>query len=186
MSAAAPRQALPWLAASVLIFCGAPLLLAGLVLDNVLGGFDALTTAEAQETLTATMLRQMQHRQNGKRGTQDLSTIYLTSPTATLARAELEDRAARLVEQAGGRLIETQILDTPELQTDGRVAVELTLEIANAGLLTFLHEAETSLPLMTVPDITVRTGNAEDSSRAAGDALQVTMVLHAALRKGTP
>ena len=98
--------------------------------------------------------------------------IYLHGATLSIAGAALQKAMAGAVEDAGGRIIETQIYPGgKDEQADaglaaaegngangpGRVDLRITLEIKNVGLQRLLFGIETGLPLLTTRRVTINS-----------------------------
>ena len=119
---------------AVALFVGAPLLLLAITALN----FGRWSEATAEANTAAGHLAQVESRIREeasrplpKRG--DLSALYLTAATGSLARAELQQRLAGLVELVGGRLIEVRGDDTPDAAAQHSIQLRLSLDIGTEG-----------------------------------------------------
>ena len=177
-----------WRYGAILLFCGAPLLLLGLAVSNVIDASEAHGEAERQQaTLSQIVTRVARHGTRTLTPT-DTATLYLASPSGSLARAEIQDRATKLALRAGGAVVETQIIGTPEQEADGTIAVRMTLTIDNGGLRDLLYETETGLPLLEVSDLAIEREEARDNGQSGIEGpgerpLHVQMTLQGHWRK---
>lgn len=163
-------RARAWRYASIVVVCGLPILLGAVVVDNLIDASEADTMAAREQTTLSQIVTQVaRHRDHGLTE-RDKASLYLSSTTATLARAEVQERATTLVARAGGHLEEAQFVGTPEQEADGQVAIQLILQIDNKGLFDLLYDTETGLPLLDVTDLTVSRGEAD----AEGGAMPAT------------
>ncbi|MCW6508823.1 type II secretion system protein GspM [Lichenifustis flavocetrariae] len=175
-----------WRLAAIGLFLGLPLLLAVVAGLNLAAASDASESADRAEATARTIVRQVERARTGPENASDLSSIYLASPNVSLARAELQAMTAKLVETAGAHLIETQSVEATEQTAAGRISVQLTLDISNPGLLDLLYAIETSVPLLTVPDLNARA-EADPESKADGSGLlRVTMTVQGAWKALAP
>jgi hypothetical protein len=183
-----------WRYGSLAVFCGLPLLLLGLVIANLVeASAVGDETAREQTTLSQIVAQMARHRARALTPA-DTASLYLESASASLARAEIQEKATALVAQSGGRLAETQLVGTPEDEAAGLVAIQLTLAIDNKGLLDLLYQIETGLPLLEVTDLNVSRNDgqggdavADDASRpeAAAGLLRVELTVTGRWRKTT-
>lgn len=184
MSARTWRQA--WRFGSIAFFCGLPLLLLGLAVSNVVEATQADGLAARQKAIYAAIVAQLE-KHRARAGTPvDTATLYLTSASGSLARAEIQERATKLVAEAGGHIAEVQLTATPEQEADGTVAIQLSLDIDNKGLLDLLYATETGLPLLDVTDLSAHrnSGQSEDAV-SEGGSLRVEMTVRGHWRKST-
>lgn len=163
------------------LFCGGPLLLLGLSVANLMQVSLAHDITARQTAISLQIVARVAKRRFQGLTPQDATLLYLASTSASLARSEIQDTAARLVEAAGGRLAEVQFTSTPEQEADGTVALQLSLEIENKGLLELLWTTESRLPLLDVTDLSTRRNN--DQSGSSG-LLHVEMTVQGHFRKG--
>ena len=177
-----------WRYGSILLFCGVPLLLLGLAASNVIDASEANSEAERQQATLSQIVKQAARHRTRTPTANDTASLYLASASSSLARAELQDRATKLILQAGGAIIETQIVGSPEQETAGTIAVQLTLTIDNKGLRELLYETETGLPLLDVSDLAIDRddGHADGETLSAADRpLHVQMTVQGHWRKAT-
>ena len=175
-----------WRYGSLALFCGVPLLLVALIVSNLIEASQARGIADRQEAVLTQLVAQASKRGSRSLTPAEAASLYLASTSDSLARAELQERATKLVLQSGGRLAEAQFTGTPEQEADGTIAIQLSLDIDNKGLLDLLYAIETSVPLMTVSDLSARTNNGQSEERP-GDAglLHVDVTVEGHRRKGT-
>lgn len=177
-----PRRTDPWRLGAVCLFLGLPLGLAGATFANLAAVVQATDAAERKAEPLARITAELATRKTQARAPRDTGPIYLSITSESLARAEIQALLTRLVATASGRLIETQGITEAEGEAGpkpggrGRVALQLTLDIANAGLLDVLHAIETGLPLLTVRALDVRRGPRGDAPTGA-DSLRITLVV---------
>ncbi|WP_375462390.1 type II secretion system protein GspM [uncultured Methylobacterium sp.] len=164
---------------AVALFVGAPLLLVALTLSNLVRWSEA--GAAAAETRGH--LAQLEDRIRAEAGRAapvrgDMSTLYLTAGTGSLAHAELQQRLVGLVERAGGRLIEVRGDEAPEAAAQRSILLRVSLDIGNDGLFDLLSGIEAGLPILTVEALNVRAA----SGRGAGDEADPTLRVALAVR----
>lgn len=184
MSVRAKSQA--WRFGSIAFFCGLPLLLLGLFISNVLDATQAREQMARQTAIYSTIVAQLEKHRARAMTPVDTASLYLASASGSLARAEIQERATKLVADAGGRLAEVQLTATPEQEAEGTVAIQLSLDIDNKGLLDLLYTVETGLPLLDVSDLSVHknSGQSEDAT-SDGGSLRVEMNVRGHWRKST-
>jgi hypothetical protein len=78
--------------------------------------------------------------------------------TPTLAAAEIQGRLGRAARRHGGEVLATAALDPEEAGGALRVPVRLDAEFEIGGLAAFLHELETTPPVLHVDALEVRRG----------------------------
>jgi hypothetical protein len=142
----------------LLLFLGLPAMLLTFAALNALEASDeAFVVQEKEFQLSSLMRRLTTPARDGK--PVDLSPIYLSADTSTLASASLQQLIVQAVAKAPARIIETTALDVAEDEADvnqQRVAIRASFDIDNAGLLALLHGLETGLPLVFIDKISVR------------------------------
>lgn len=162
--------------AALLMFFGLPALLLTLSALNVFQIDDnSIAAREKEFQLSALMRRLTTPAKDGK--PLDLSGIYLSGGSATLASANLQQHLVRSISKASGKLIETSVSemgDDPAETPDMRVGIKASLDIDNDGLLNLLHGLEAGLPLVFVDRISIRRLPGDDASKGA-DALRVDL-----------
>lgn len=109
-------------------------------------------------------------------GMGDTSAIYMDAGGPSLAAAALQEHLAGLVEAAGGRIVEQQVVDETEPDDVDDVAVRLTVDVTNTALMTLLHQVETGIPLLFVEAASIR------QLPASGEDAPVDPLLRADLR----
>ncbi len=175
-----------WRFGAVALFFGLPLLLVALTVGNLAEASASREVATKQGTTAAQIVKEVAKRQSRRLQPQDTSTLYLAAASPSLARAELQERAGRSVEAAGGHLEEAQFTSTPEQEAEGTVAIQLSLSIDNAGLRDLLYAIETATPLLDATDLSAKPIDAQNSSGTAGKAgLHVDLTVQGHFRKGT-
>ena len=184
MTAAAPSRLRRLVA--VALFCGLPLILLALVVGNLAEIVTSRELAAEQDATAAQMVKEVAKRRARQPTPQDTSALFLTAASASLARAELEERATRFVETAGGHLEEAQFTDSPEQEVGGTVAMQLSFTIDNNGLRDLLYAVETATPLLNVSELQVRPVDAQTAA-ATGRAqlLHVDLTCEGYFRKET-
>ena len=181
MSTVSPRAL--WRLGSIVLFSGVPLLLLALTVSNLIAVSEAHDLAARQEATLNQITAEVVKRRGRMIKEVDAASLYLASASGSLARAEIQDRAAKLVEQAGGRLAEVQLTATPEQEAEGAVAIQLTLDIDNKGLLDLLYAVETGVPLLDVTALSVQKTSGP-SEEALNNLLRVEMTVRGHWRKG--
>ena len=146
---------------AVALFCGLPLLLTALAVGNLVETVTSRELAAEQDATTAQIVKEVAKRQARRLPMQDASALFLAAASASLARAELQERAAHFVEAADGHLEEAQFTGSPEQEVAGAVAIQLSFTIDNNGLRDLLYAVETATPLLNVVELQVKPVNAQ-------------------------
>ncbi|KQP15361.1 type II secretion system protein GspM [Methylobacterium sp. Leaf93] len=163
-------------AAALLVFLGLPVLFGGIAVTALVQARTQSGETTAKADLLAQIRAQMKARLSGRAALRDPAPLYLASPSASLARAELLSLLGRLIDEAEGRLVETQMAPEEGNGPSERIALQTTLDIGNDGLADLLHAIETGLPVLNVDEVTVvRAMRAERSDPVT---LRVTLVIH--------
>ena len=174
-----------WRVGALTLFCGLPLLLAALAMDDLVEASTARAIAARQNATAAQIVKQVARRQARQLQPQDTSSLFLSAGSESLGRAELQERTDRFVKEAGGHLEEAQFTSTPEQEADGSVAIQLSLTIDNTGLRDLLYAVETATPLLEATDLSARpAGSQASGSDEPAKLLQVELTVEGHLRKG--
>lgn len=186
MTAAATHGPRARLLALMFFFC-VPALLFTLSILNVLEIEDnSFVEAEKEFQLSSLMRRLTAPAKDGK--PTDLSQIYLSSASATLAGADLQQYLTETIAKGSGKLIETAILESDredEQSAQNLVSIRASSEIDNNGLLSVLHRLETGLPLVFIDKISIRRLGGDDTSPGA-EALRVDLEVSARWKATVP
>ena len=175
-----------WRFGAVALFFGLPLILAALAIGSVTEAVASREVAAKQDATAAQIVKEVAKRQAHRLQPQDMTALYLTKASPSLARAELQERAGRFVEAAGGHLEEAQFTSTPEQEADGTVEIQLSLTIDNAGLRDLLYAIETATPLLDATDLSAKPISAQNAMGAGQAALlHVDLTVEGHFRKGT-
>ena len=175
-----------WRVGALALFVGFPLLLVGGVVSNLTEATQADDLAARKAATTAAIVAQIEKHRLHRAKPVDTATLYLASTSSSLARAEIQALATRLVTEAGGRVLEVQLVETPEQEADGTVAIEVALDVDNKGLRDLLYAVESGLPLLTVSDLNVQQANMQgDEGAGPTGQLRVQMTVQAHWRKAT-
>ena len=150
----------------VALFCGLPLLLLALAIGNLVDIVTSRELAAEQDATAAQIVKEIAGRQARHLPSQDASGLFLAAASASLARAELQERAAHFVEAADGHLEEAQFTDSPEQEVGGAVAIQISFTIDNNGLRDMLYAVETAMPLLNVTELQVKPVNAQTAPTA--------------------
>jgi hypothetical protein len=161
----AVKPSLLWRLGAFGLFGLLPLLLFGLSLGNMIGALAQRDEMEQQRELLSTIVGRLARHHGKDLSVADVSSLYLTNSTESLALAELQSRAASILKDAGGHLNEAQPVENDGPKQNGLVGLQMSFDIDNQGLFDFLYAAETGLPLLTVTDLSVR----RDEGGADGD-----------------
>lgn len=179
-------------AGAIALFVAAPLLAATLAGLNVLSAVEQGERADAQEAVLAGVRRRIAAGAAGPSGrSADTSAVYLTAPSVTLAKAELQQLVGRLVEQGSGRLVEARGGDDEtgqdgaaqgggagaERAQGGRVQLQVTMEATNESMFNILYEIETGTPLLSIEQIGIRKVASRTDAPDADPALRVTILV---------
>ncbi|TXN15731.1 hypothetical protein FV219_02280 [Methylobacterium sp. WL122] len=165
---------------AVALCVGIPLLLLAMTITNLA----RWSAANAEVNTAAGHLAQVESRIRAEAGRPvptrgDFSALYLTAETGSLARAELQQRLAGLVERVGGRLIEVRGDETPDAAAQRSIQLRLSLDIGNEGLFDLLKAVETGLPLLTVEAVNIRPVSGHS---AVGEEANPTLRVALAIR----
>lgn len=158
---------------AVLLFIGLPVVLAALTVLNMLQIADDSVIASGKEQQVFLMNKRLTApAADGK--PVDLSSIYVTGTSRTLASADLQRQIVNSISAATGRLIETVTVDVDDTE---KIQLKVTLDIDNDGLLSLLYGLESGLPLIDVETLSVRmlSGSAEGGT----ETLRVEMTVSA-------
>lgn len=182
----APGRVQLWRLAAVALFCGLPVLLAALAIGNLVESSAARALAARQKATAGQIVKEVAKRQAKRLRPEDTAALFLPASSASLARADLQERASRFVDKAGGHLEEAQFTSGADAEADGTVALQLSLRISNDGLRDLLYAIETATPLLEATDLSVKPNNAQ-TTEGMGDAglLHVDLTVQGHFRKGT-
>jgi general secretion pathway protein M len=173
---------------AVALVIGTPLLLLSMTIANLLRWSEAAAATDA----TAGHLAQVEARIRAEAGRSvstrgDLSTVYLTAGTNSLAHAELQQRLVILVERAGGRLIEVRGDEVPDATLPRSILLRLSLDIGNEGLFDLLLAIEAGLPLLTIEAVNIRPVSGRNANTEEADpTLRVALAVRGHRREDTP
>lgn len=163
-------------AAALLVFLGLPVLLGGVTVTTLTQTLAWSEETTAKADILAQMQTQMRARLSGRAAARDVTPIYLASPSASLALAELLSLLGRLIDAADGRLVETQIVSEQGAGPTEGIALQTTFDIGNDGLADLLYAIETGLPVLNVHEVTVT--RAPRGERSGPTLLRVSLVVH--------
>ena len=184
MMVSAQTKIQAWRIGAIALVLGLPLLLAGLAIGNLTEASQADDLAARKAATTAAIVGQIAKHRARHTKPVDTGSLYLASTSGSLARADIQALATRLVGEAGGHVAETQLVETAEQAADGTVAIEVSLDIDNKGLRDLLYAIESGLPLLTVSDLSVQQASAQDAdATAAPGRLKVQMTVQGHWRK---
>jgi general secretion pathway protein M len=85
----------------------------------------------------------------------DLGALTFQADSATLAAANLQERVKSAVQQAGGSLTSTQVLEPEPLGDFERISVNVRMTGPTPVLQKSLYALESALPLLVVDDLLV-------------------------------
>lgn len=85
-------------------------------------------------------------------------SVYFPGGTPAIAAATVQRTVDRIIDAAGGRIIESQLLPVAEADEDGhRIDLRTSFEANIEGLQAALFEIETNTPMMLVRSLSVRS-----------------------------
>jgi hypothetical protein len=117
---------------------------------------DRLVQQEQQLDALATRTRGLTAGQDGE--TEASYDVYFPGDTQAIAGAAVQRTVDDIVEKAGGRVIESQILPVPpDEDTANRIDLRATFEADIGSLQEALYDIETHLPMMMVRTMSVRS-----------------------------
>lgn len=146
-----------WRIGALALFCGLPILLVSLGAANLLEASAARRLAAREDATVSQIVKQVARRRTRSMTPADTASLYLASRSASLARAELQAKLEAAVTAAGGRLVEAQFTGSGDAEAAGTIAIQLTLDIGNKGLLDLLYALETTLPLLQPTALVARS-----------------------------
>ena len=148
---ASRRRYLRW--SSVALFVVLPALIVSLTVSNFMQIADVKTRISRQ----AALLTRLEQRTTSGIA-EDYSAIYLSATSLTLAKAEIQQLVARMIDRVAGRLIEAQVAADGEPDNDRQaVRVRATFDTTNKNLFELLYAIEMGVPLLVVEQISIRT-----------------------------
>ena len=107
MIAATTRRQL-WRCGAVAFFCGFPLVAIAAIVSNCLDATEAAKRAALHRATTASIVSKLERHRAPPITPHEAASLYLASTSDSLARAELQERATKLVAQSGGHLDQVQ------------------------------------------------------------------------------
>lgn len=186
MTASQPQEGRKLVWGAFALFIGVPLAVAALTAFNFTRSFEVDARAAAQEDALRLVERRIRSGAGGALGA-DTSGIYLRAASSTLAKAELQQRVVKLIDQTSGRLIETQGGDELTEPSDNhKIQLRVTLDATNDSLLNFLYEVETGVPLLVVEQINIRKLPARNETPDVDPPLRVTLLLQGQWKESAP
>lgn len=159
------------------LFVAAPIAAAALTGFNLLRSSDLDTRAAAQEEVLGQIERRIAAQAAGARNGRDMAAIYVDAPSATLAKAELQQLIGKVVERAAARLVEVRGQDDEAPQEDGRIELQVTMDASNESLFKTLYEIETGLPLLSAEQIGIRKAASRTGTPDIDPVLRVTLLV---------
>lgn len=108
------------------------------------------------------------------------AAVYYPGATSPIAAASVQRTVDSIIDEAGGRLIESQLLPITEADPDGhRIDLRTSFEATIDSLQAILFEIETRRPIMLVRSLSVRSFVAAGRNDADEDdpLLQVSLVV---------
>ena len=170
------------------LFIGMPLLFSTLTLSNVVRWMEVRSneqdlTKRLAQTESRVRVRAADSR-TAPEG--DTAALFLAARGSTLARAELQQRLADLVERTGGRLIEVRGDEEPEAAASLSIPLRLSLDIGNDGLFELLIAIETGLPLLTVETLNVRPAPKRSTGPDPDPVLRIALVVRGYYSEAVP
>jgi hypothetical protein len=165
---ASRRRYLRW--GSVALFVVFPGSIVGLTVSNFMQIADVKTRASRQGAL----LTRLEHRTTLE-ATEDHSAIYLSATSQTLAKAEIQQLVARMIDRVAGRLIEAQVPADSEPENEQQIVrVRATFDTTNKNLFELLYAIEMGVPLLVVEQISIRMLPSRSESHENDPVLRVS------------
>lgn len=164
---------------AVLIFLGLPIVFLGLAVMNMLDAADEQYVSSQKQIQISTLTRRLAAAV-GKLKPVDLSTIYISGTSRSLASANLQQYLVDAISASSGRLIETATIDpsdSGDSSTTDAITIKATLDIDNDGLLQLLYRVESGVPLIDVDTLSVRRLTAIDDDKTKGELLRVDIAV---------
>lgn len=168
-----------WRIAAVSLFLGLPIAMVAVTGFNLLAWRESADLVSRQEALLVQLDARLARASAGQGAAVDTRAIYLPATSRPLAGADLQQRLVSAVDAAGGRVIETQLVDEEAAAEPDGIRLRATFDVDNDGLLRLLHGLETGLPLMTIDTVTARQLPTRDETSAENPILRVDLVVRA-------
>jgi Type II secretion system (T2SS), protein M subtype b len=159
------------------LFVVLPLGLAGFGAMNFLEMQGTQALIRQQEGLLAQLDARIARLDSATKEPLDTSGLYLDAHSRPLAAADLQQRMVKAIGYVGGKLIETQQVDPEEGDPADQVALRVTLDTNNAGLLALLYDLETDIPLMTLSQVSIRQLPAGEAAGMVDPLIRVDLVV---------
>jgi hypothetical protein len=143
----------------------------------------ASTVAESNqaqsEALEALKLRLAALNAGAGQSSPDLASVFLSGETDALAGAALQRLVATTVEEAGGRVEESEISRPEEPEGEpGAVRLRVTFDADIVGLQRIIFDLETGAPILTLEALTVEAKEAATAEEAnENPTLSVVMLV---------
>lgn len=90
-------------------------------------------------------------------GSMNLSELTLPGDSATLAAADLQEQVKAAVQEAGGSLTSTQILEPEKVSAFDRVAVNVRMTGSTPAVQKSLHALESGRPILMIDNLLIVT-----------------------------
>ncbi|MFE1597978.1 type II secretion system protein GspM [Methylobacterium sp. ID0610] len=164
--------------AALALFLGGPCLLLALAAGNTVRWMQAAEAATERGAQLARLEARVRGlAQSPAAAPVETASLFLSTGSPSLARAELQTRLADLVAKAGGRLVEVQIEDEPQPADPLSLLARLTLESRNPGLVDLLEALEGARPLLTIEGLTMRPAQARGTTAEDDPLLRVGLAV---------
>lgn len=140
---------------ALLVFVALPMTLIVFAAVNLFAVRETSTLAETTEQQIARLAGRIDGA--GPQGTaEDLSGVFVTAGSRSLAEADLQRQIVSIVERSTATVIESVAAELRTGDAENSIGVRATFDIGNDALLRLLREIETGLPLMFVEEIAIR------------------------------
>jgi hypothetical protein len=112
--------------------------------------------------------------------------VYLPGKTAAIAGAALQSVVTGVINEAGGRVAETEFSPVDPADNDPtRVDLRVSFEAEIVSLQRILFGLETGVPLLQVRSLTTQTGGAAEAVDSPNPKLRVVVVVGGYREPGT-
>lgn len=173
----------------LMLFAALPATLIVLSSFNIVAAMDARQVAADDAVLLERIRTRLRSGNLSANAPADLSAVYLSGASPSLAGAALRQGIADAIAAAGGKLIETRAQDNvspPSGAIVNAVAINVTFDIGNEGLARFMYQIESGLPLLEVESLAVRKTATSGAETEPDPSLRVDMLVKGNWRPAAP
>lgn len=168
--------------AATALFIGLPLLGVGLTAGNLIRAAELAAAVAQREAELAPLSARLARA--GPSADADLSAVWLTGSSRSLAAAQLQQHLVGVIASTSSRVIEVQDVE-PSAEAAQDIALRLTFDATNGGILVALSAIEAGLPVLMVDQLAIANIAAGDGSGNDDPLLRVELTVRGFWREGT-